>query len=146
MKEVEPSSRLDNYDIDTLRSLRTIREMFYNAMDDDFNASKAFSYVYELTNIIFKKIETRPSYTTVMKAHDLLREFNEVLGVLDEYFQKATPPLTIDEVIGAVVDVRNRLRKEGRYELADWIRDRLSKVGIKLMDSKEGTTWRTSAY
>ena len=146
MKEVEPSSRLDNYDIDTLRSLRTIREMFYNAMDDDFNASKAFSYVYELTNIIFKKIETRASYTTVMKAHNLLREFNEVLGVLDEYFQKATLPLTIDEVIGAVVDVRNKLRKEGRYELADWIRDRLSKVGIKLMDSKEGTTWRTSIY
>ena len=36
---------------------------------------------------------------------------------------------------------KNRLKKIGNYELADKIRDELSKEGIDIKDEKGKTTW-----
>ena len=142
-KEVEPDPKLNDKDVKIIKELEKIRKGFYRSMDHDFNTSEAFSYIYEVTNLVFKDIEIMPSYTTVKKAYDLLKEFNEVLGVLDEELREI-PVLTVDvnKVIQVVVDVRDRLRRQRMYELADWIREKLNTIGIMLMDGKEGTTWR----
>ncbi|MDW8010870.1 MAG: hypothetical protein RMH84_04680 [Sulfolobales archaeon] len=44
-------------------------------------------------------------------------------------------------MIKLLVEVRSRLRARKMYEESDWIRAELGKLGIKLADTKEGTTW-----
>ena len=39
------------------------------------------------------------------------------------------------------IEKRNIAKKEKNYELADSIRDELMKKGVKLIDSREGTTY-----
>lgn len=45
------------------------------------------------------------------------------------------------EEITDLVSQRDRARREGNFQLADEIRDRLLYSGIRLRDSKNGTTW-----
>ena len=45
------------------------------------------------------------------------------------------------ELIELLLEVRNHERKNKNYGVADFIRDKLSKMGIKIEDTKEGTRW-----
>ena len=47
----------------------------------------------------------------------------------------------LDEEILKQIEKRNIAKKEKNYELADSIRDELMKKGVKLIDSREGTTY-----
>ena len=141
LKEAETSYSLSSKSMHVLKILDNIRHGFYAAMDDDFNASKAFSYVYELTNVVFKYIVSNPEYTVILKAFMLLKEFNQVLGVLDRHFAEAFGEINVSALIDLIVEVRSILRKRKDYELSDWIRDNLQKLGVKLLDDKDKTTW-----
>ena len=46
------------------------------------------------------------------------------------------------ELVQLLVEVREKAREGGQYELADVVRDRLGQIGIMLEDRPEGTTWR----
>jgi len=41
-----------------------------------------------------------------------------------------------------LIEVRQRARQLGQYELADGIRAKLGELGILLEDRTQGTTWR----
>jgi len=143
LREVEPTTRLDSKDIAILNEISDINRKFREAMDNDFNTPKAFSQVYRLTTLIFKDIETRPSHATALRAYITLKKFNEVLGVLDKHFERVREfeEDTTERLIDLIVKVRHELRLKKEYGLADWIRTQLSELGIRLMDSKEGTKW-----
>jgi cysteinyl-tRNA synthetase len=40
-----------------------------------------------------------------------------------------------------ILNVRSALREEKLYNLSDYIRDNLSKIGIEIKDTPEGTKW-----
>ena len=141
MKEREADYRLSDRGLKILEELSSIRRGFYESMDRDFNASKAFSYVYRLTSLAFKDISENPEYATAYKAYSLLEEFNRVLGVLDKHLAEAPVPADIEGLVELVVEIRSKLRARKDYELSDWIRERLGQLGIKLFDEKDRTTW-----
>jgi len=142
MRELEPDHSLGSDDLRILRELISVRKGFYESMDDDFNTSRAFSYVYKLTTIVFKELMNRPKKSLVMKAYEILWEFNRVIGVLDKHFEGGGIEQDfINSLIELIVKVRqiHRIRKE--YQISDWIREELTKLGIKLMDYKDKTEW-----
>jgi len=141
LKEAELSHRLSDEGIKALREMERIRRGFYESMNDDFNASAAFSYVYELTTLIFKHLENKAEHSVALRAFTLLKELNQVLGVLDSHIQEAVYAIMPEELLSVIVDVRGVLRARRDYELADWIRDRLAKLGVKLLDEGEKTRW-----
>ncbi len=142
MKELSPDYSLNEHDIKLMKELLSIREGFYEAMDDDFNTSKAFSYVYRLTTLVFKVLSSKPKYALVLRAYSLLREFNEVLGVLDKYFVgTGGREELISKLIDLIINVRQELRKRKMYELSDWIRSELNSLGIRVMDYKDRSEW-----
>ena len=51
------------------------------------------------------------------------------------------PREAVAPYVDALVDLRRRLREEGRYEMADEIRERLVSLGLEVKDSPEGTEW-----
>ncbi len=138
--ETEPEGRLSDAQVETLRKLYALRDRFHREMERDFNASGAFAAVMELARIVYAEIEPSPSYATAWRAYRLFEEFNRVLGVLDEQLYGGGGRRE-DDYIRILVDVRARLREMKLYELADYIRDRLSSLGVALMDKGSETRW-----
>ncbi|KAK4388640.1 Cysteine--tRNA ligase, chloroplastic/mitochondrial [Sesamum angolense] len=66
--------------------------------------------------------------------------FSEALQQLRDYALRRAR-LTEDQVMQKIEE-RNAARKNKEYEKSDAIRKELAAVGIALMDSPEGTTWR----
>ncbi len=138
--EVEPEGRLSDEQLETLRRMSELRERFHSEMERDFNASGAFAAVMELARLVYAEIEPKPAYATARKALTLFEEFNRVLGVLDDALYGVGGGLE-DELIRLIVEVRSKLREQRMYGLADYIRDRLSGLGIVLMDKGGETKW-----
>lgn len=141
LREAEPTFRLSDEGLKALEELNRLRIEFYDAMDDDFNTSRAFSAVYKITSLVFKYLEPRGEYTVALKTLNLFREFNTVLGVLDEHLEGAYAQLGVDSILQILIDVRNLLRKSKEYSIADEIRNRLLELGIQLLDEGDKTRW-----
>ncbi|MEM3856726.1 MAG: cysteine--tRNA ligase, partial [Saccharolobus sp.] len=61
-------------------------------------------------------------------------------GVMDEEFYPAYEKIA--KIIDSIVELRNELRKMKMYEVSDKIREELLKAGIKILDTKDNSTWR----
>lgn len=138
IKESDLDYPLNSEDIKLLKEITSIGEGFYEAVDDVFNTSKAFSYVYRLTTLVFKELTAKPKRALVMKAYETLREFNRVLRVLNKYFEEGVGgEELIDSLIDLIVKVRQIRRSGKEYQAPVWIRSELAKLGIKLVDYKD---------
>jgi cysteinyl-tRNA synthetase len=111
---------------------------FMNAMDDDFNTPIALSVLFA----IVKEIGSTTDEDLKSSLASLMRKLGNNLGILqnDNFL---TSGVELSEVeIDAKITQRNQAKQEKNYQLADEIRTELSKLGIILEDSANGTTWR----
>lgn len=102
------------------------REDFINALSDDINVPQALAVLWEMlkSNI--------PSTDKL----DLALSFDEVLGLNLESgiwnLESETP-----DNIKILISKREDLRKEGKYEEADKIRDEIQKLGFNVSDKPQ---------
>jgi cysteinyl-tRNA synthetase len=111
-------------------------------MDDDFNTPRGLSHLFELVRAINQARDAGVDEESLEKAQSTLRELAGVLGLtldVERSGQREAAPF-----IDLAVEVRDRLRLEKNWVLADRIRDRLAELGIVLEDGRDGTTWRIS--
>jgi cysteinyl-tRNA synthetase len=111
---------------------------FMNAMDDDFNTPIALSVLFA----IVKEIGSTTDEDLKSSLASLMRKLGGNLGILqnDNFL---TSGVELSEVeIDAKITQRNQAKQEKNYQLADEIRTELSKLGVILEDSANGTTWR----
>jgi cysteinyl-tRNA synthetase len=118
----------------------TARQQFEAAMDDDFNTPGALSHMFELVRAINQARDAGVGASGLEEAQATLGELAGVLGLRleaggDEEQAEAAP------FISLLIELRERLRREKQWELADWVRDRLASLGVILEDGKDGTTW-----
>lgn len=139
---IEPHKANDQ-DLELHRRLLGLRLEFHDALSNDFNTPKAIAVISDFASIVFSKIQYRPNYLLVHTAYNMLREFDQVLGVLDKYLEtsETESETFVDELIRVIVDVRRELRRRKLYDLADRIRSELGKMGIVLMDMGMETRW-----
>ena len=125
------------------REVAAIRERFGAAMDDDFNTAEAIAELFNLVRQANSLLTSDPPPTRATLA--LLREAVKDLAqdILGLWFatDASGAESQLDEVMRVLIDLRQRLRAEKHYALADEIRSRLSAIGIQLKDEKERTTW-----
>lgn len=110
---------------------------FEDAMNDDLNTPAALGVIYEMVKLGFESIDSN-----ARKASELKGGVEFLLKILG--FKEEKDFLTeqwMDELVKIVVEVRQKLRIEKRYDFADFIRDRLKSIGIQLEDTKEETKW-----
>jgi cysteinyl-tRNA synthetase len=121
--------------------LSQTKKDFLKALADDFNTPKAlatmFNFINETNKLIAEKMITKKDAN---KAIELMLFFDKVLGLkLDEFLKEEELP----EEVKKLIEEREKLRKEGRFEEADKIREEIkNKYRILLEDAKEGVTWR----
>ncbi|HSL41957.1 MAG TPA: cysteine--tRNA ligase [Anaerolineales bacterium] len=117
----------------------TTRQLFVDAMDDDFNTPLALAALYELVKAINTARDNGATDEQLKPAQTTLRELTGVLGLR---LQEKQGSGDADKFIDLLVEVRSEVRKQKLWQLSDLIRDQLKERGITIEDTKEGTKWR----
>jgi len=77
----------------------------------------------------------------LQKACDLFQLYgSDILGIIQ--LEKANQDGLVDSLLDLVVELREDLRKDKNFGLADKIRYRLADLGITLEDTPQGTRWK----
>lgn len=117
-----------------------VRRGFEEAMDDDFNTPGALGSLFEFVRAINAARAAGAGSEVLEPAQVTMLELAGVLGLrLEEPEAQARE---IGPFVELLLDVRQTLREQKQWELADSIRDRLQALGVVLEDAKGGTTWR----
>lgn len=104
-------------------------KQFVDAISDDLNTANALSVLYSVL-----KDDNLPGSSKLRLVSDFDRVFS-----LDLIQEKKT--VSDDSYILKQIEKRKEAKKNKDFSLADSIRDELLKQGIRLIDSREGTTY-----
>ena len=116
-------------------------EACYKNMSDDFNTAKTLAVLFEMSARIndFKSGNT-PIGSVGKETFDSFKKaftgfMQDVLGLTEEAAQNDE---LLNHVIEVLIDLRKKARADKNFALSDKIRDDLKKIGVQLMDGKEG--------
>jgi cysteinyl-tRNA synthetase len=117
---------------------------FHVAMDDDFNTPIALAASHGFADAARGALGGRVSSGA---CRDALAVFEaavgDVLGLLPqgEVAEKPTSG-DLEPVMQVVLDVRRLLRERKLFDVADTLRDGLTRAGIEVKDTKDGAVWK----
>ena len=117
--------------------LKESREKFDAALNDDFNTSLGLSVFFNMIKTINSLAsDEKISKNISEQALPVLEYMLEVLGL-------KVQTVSDDEIksIFDLIDKREKLRDEKKFEEADKIRDQIASLGISLIDHKNKTLW-----
>jgi cysteinyl-tRNA synthetase len=131
--------------------LAQYRAAFVEAMDDDFNTSRALGVIDELVHRINDYAHSLPGAPTAAihaalgESLAVLRELTDALGI--ELTEEATVAGEVDrEAVERLVAARTDARKRRDFAEADRIRDELeAKYNVVVRDTPQGPTWTVKA-
>ncbi len=107
------------------------------SFDDDINISGSLATLFDfIGKINIPLAQGMIGSADARKIIKSLEKINEILGVMD--FGKHTAG---NELMN-LVKQREAARKAGRWQDADFIRERLAGMGIEVFDTRQGTIWR----
>jgi cysteinyl-tRNA synthetase len=133
--------RLDADDTTFLDDVVAHRSAFMAAMDDDFNTPEALKHLYAVENAANTYLDSadQPKHSVLQRGLETFHELGDILGIFQE---RDTVSADTDSVLDATVEIREELRKQEQYDLADRIRDALNAAGIRLEDTERGARWK----
>jgi len=141
LKEIEKTLLKINKNLETKNnnsnsnSSNDFKKLWINAMLDDFNTAKAFGYYFKYIN----------EGLLSLKDNEFIEEFEKTMGIFgwrNQFVENQTSTIKPnEEEIALLIADRNRARNEKDWEKADELRLEAEKLGIKLIDSKDGTSW-----
>ncbi|MBN1276324.1 MAG: cysteine--tRNA ligase [Deltaproteobacteria bacterium] len=118
---------------DTDQAIYDLRHGFEEAMDDDFNISSALASLFQFTRRIDRMIDANGisdnDRTNILKELDRI---NSVLGVID------LEPVKAEKNVELLIGQREEARKSRDWKKADSLRDELKKMGIDVIDTRNG--------
>jgi cysteinyl-tRNA synthetase len=133
-----------------LTILKSNREGFLAAMEDDFNTGGAIGILFDLLRSLNSSADKwekdkQPSVMRSLKVGTrVLRELTGILGIFRSPIADVAKPkddLT-GKLIELLIDVRKQARSQKNFAMADDIRKRLTELAVTLEDRPDGTTWR----
>jgi cysteinyl-tRNA synthetase len=115
------------------------KSLFMKEMDDDFNAPAAIGRLFDFSREINKALITGLTLSSVEMIDSTFRQLaGDILGILPE---KVAQTADADPFIEFIVDLRNQLRELKNWQLADWMRGMMLKMGVEIKDGKDGAEW-----
>ncbi len=117
------------------------RKSIIAAMDDDLNISLCFSTLFDFVSQINKEINfIDRNQAKLIKKY--LLEIDSILGFIDKLYAQYKKELKSKigkPAIKKIITERNKAKKTGDFKKADILRDELTKQGLSLLDSKNGS-------
>jgi len=145
-----------------LEEIKEFQEQFEQAMNDDFNTPKAFAVLFEFVNKSNKYLEGKQNESLCAHALDTLSKLGNILtlfqpkatGASDEsalvkklqtviwQYEKNFNKTSVEELLSAILNEREKARKEKAWKVADKIRKELEDIGFEIQDTDVGPVWR----
>jgi cysteinyl-tRNA synthetase len=127
-----------------LGALQRAKETFASAMDNDFNTGLAVNAVLSLATSVNQHFLKARSIKkdTAETLNAFLADAGIVLfGDLFEREVSASLDRRYQELVELLLSMRERLRKNGEYDLSDGIRKELAELGIEVQDTSAGPNY-----
>ena len=136
-------------------------QQFKEAMDNDFNTSKALAVIFDAAANANKAVNEK-NINDIKKYAAILLTLTDVLGfniekekisedelqdklsnvIADmDFLNEADKNLKGYALMEKIIEYRNKARKEKNWAVADKIRNLLDSISIVLKDTNEGTVW-----
>jgi len=117
-----------------------VDEEMLDAMSDDLNTPKAISILNSLVKE-YPKLEDSQKAGCINK----IKKSGQLLGILHQdpetWFSKDTSHMDIDLIEG-LMKQRDEAKALKNYSEADSIRQKLTGMGVEILDSKDGSKWK----
>lgn len=112
--------------------IKIYQDKFRDAINNDLNTASMLTVLYDVL-----KSELNDNSKKY-----LINDFDKVLSLSLINDKKEDEKIDNEEFILSKIEERNTAKKEKNYFLADKIREELSDMGIILVDTREGTTYK----
>ncbi len=116
--------------------LASFKDEFIRAMDDDLNTADALAAIFELVSHINTTANEKSSKEYFEKASAIFSELTGVMNIIQK--RESFDERAIEELI----EQRAEAKRSKDFAKADEIRDRLKEMGIELLDTRAGTTYK----
>lgn len=129
-------------DQEILENLGRYEQEIIAALSDDFNTAMALGVLFDLVREINSYRHKGGFHKKVLqRGWDVLNLWaGEILGVL-ELEQRQQEGL-VDGLMELILSIREELRRERNFALADRIRTQLSELGVVVEDTPQGPRWK----
>ncbi|MDR4508268.1 MAG: cysteine--tRNA ligase [Candidatus Brocadiaceae bacterium] len=144
--------------IHLFEKLTVYKKIFLDSMDEDINTSGAIASLFDLSKEVNTLLNSdkKLNKACLKEIDKLYQELGgDILGIIpkqkarhpqpssllvDATGEKETP--LIQDIMNVLIGTRTELRKAKQWQLSDFVRDKLSEIGITLDDKPDGTTWK----
>ena len=129
-------------DRETLASLSRYEEEVIAALSDDFNTAMALGVLFDVVREVNAYKHQGGLHREVLqKGWDVLKLWaGDILGVLQLEQQRQEG--LADGLMELILSIREQLRREKNFALADRIRDGLAELGVVVEDTPQGPRWK----
>jgi cysteinyl-tRNA synthetase len=123
---------------------RRAKELFLEAMGDDFNTPRALAALFDLGRALNRALDEVPGETSPAQREgaDRLRELGEILGL---FFRPLEVAESIPDDVAARVAAREEARRNKDWARADALRRELADLGWTVEDRADGPRVRRSS-
>ena len=117
------------------------------AMDDDFGTPGALSALFGLVTEINRARDAGVDAESLGQAQATLASLGGILGLdlprgAAHMSRGAGGDHAVDGLMALVLELRARAREARDWAASDTIRDRLAELGLSVVDTPDGATWR----
>jgi cysteinyl-tRNA synthetase len=114
-----------------------LKQQFVAAMDDDLNISQALAALFGFIHAINRIMDSQGLHLSDRKKVErVVSGINSVLMIMD--LERLEPSQNIEQLL----QERAMAREVQDWSKADQIRKELNELGVEVIDTREGTTWR----
>ena len=127
---------------DEARAAAEVPEALVAALEDDLNTPKAMAEFFALARALNKTNDLAEMEALAAQMYAA----GELIGLLgndpEEWFAGDVEGDMPAGEVEALIEKRNKARRDRDFQAADAIRDQLTAAGIAIEDGPDGTTWR----
>ena len=143
MKGIETLGKLKASD-HSIVNVADLDERCRAAMDDDLNSPMVISALFDWVRTINQIAEGQQSISAEDLDHlrtTVNRYAFDILGLRDEKAAGASGSDMVPQLVDTLLDIRQKAKAAKDWATSDAIRDRLTEIGIRVKDRKDGVDW-----
>ncbi|UOF94389.1 MAG: cysteine--tRNA ligase [Bacteroides sp.] len=111
----------------------------YNAINDDFNIPLLINILFKISKMIHS-IQNKENCINDIDLEKIQKTYftflHDILGISLNIFNE-----NINDFIDLIINIRSEIRSHHNYKYSDFIREKIKKLGIEILDSKNDSKW-----
>ncbi|WP_256359208.1 CysS/YqeB C-terminal domain-containing protein [Vulcanisaeta sp. JCM 14467] len=137
---INEASDTGDKDAELLSRVNEFVSSFENSLNNDINTSGAVATLMDFARYITSTVIYNTQHYSRNALTNALTAFSDLANILGILNRTRLPP-TLVSLISTLIKVRSQLRAKKMFDVADEIRNELSKLGVVVSDVGNKTYW-----